>query len=115
MLAKSTILFGVFLIILGLIGYTTSFTQSTTALIPALLGMLLMALGGLALKETNRKVAMHVAALVGLIGFLGSASRFLMHPDASTFARQMQAMTAIVCAAFLVLCAHSFVTARRNR
>ncbi|MGF1582227.1 MAG: hypothetical protein ACFCD0_23125 [Gemmataceae bacterium] len=70
--------FGLALVALGIAGYGYALTTpkaSLTALIPSALGVVLIGMGILALKENLRMHAMHVAVLVGLIGFLGSGYR----------------------------------------
>src|SRR5947209_18839802 len=72
-----TIAVGAFLIVLGLIGYLGTGMVSWTALIPAFFGLPLTILGVLALQEDWRKHAMHVAVIIGLVGFLGGAFSFM--------------------------------------
>src|SRR5438128_2075722 len=76
-MARYAIVFGILLIAVGLAGYFGTDTTSRTPLIPAGLGGLLVVLGLLALKDSLRKHAMHAAAMVGLIGFLGGAYRLV--------------------------------------
>ncbi len=118
-MSKITIAVGAFLIVLGLIGYLGTGMVSWTALIPAFFGLLLTILGVLALQEGWRKHAMHVAVIIGLVGFLGGAFSFMrpllsggeMKPMAAT----MQALMALTCAAFVGLCVKSFIDARVAR
>jgi hypothetical protein len=66
-------LFGAALIAVGVYGYVSTGSTHPTALIPAAIGAVLALLGGIALTGgAARKHAMHVAALVGLLGFLGT-------------------------------------------
>ena len=118
-MSKITIAVGAFLIVLGLIGYLGTGMVSWTALIPALFGLPLTILGVLALQEDWRKHAMHVAVIIGLVGFLGGAFSFMrpllsggeMKPMAAT----MQALMALTCAAFVGLCVKSFIDTRVAR
>ena len=118
-MSKITIAVGAFLIVLGLIGYLGTGMVSWTALIPAFFGLPLTILGVLALQEDWRKHAMHVAVIIGLVGFLGGAFSFMrpllsggeMKPMAVT----MQALMALTCAAFVGLCVKSFIDARVAR
>jgi sulfite exporter TauE/SafE len=115
-----SIVFGGLLIALGLWGYTASEAKSVTALIPAFVGGLLAVLGVVALKESLLKHAMHAAAMVGLLGFLAAASRFVLKvvrggaawDDTATLATG--GMT-LLCLVFLGLCVNSFIQARRRR
>ena len=118
-MSKITVAVGAFLIILGLIGYLGTGMVSWTALIPAFFGLPLIILGALAFQEGWRKHAMHVAVIIGLVGFLGGAFSFMrpllsggeMKPMAAT----MQALMALTCAAFVGLCVKSFIDARVSR
>jgi uncharacterized membrane protein len=119
-MAPVSMVFGVLLIAVGLLGYFGTDTTSPTALIPAGIGLLLLLLGLLALKEGLRKHAMHVAAMVGLLGTVGAlvrpvrtlaAGEEIKNPAALT----SQLVTAALCALFLGLCVHSFIQARRRR
>lgn len=121
-LAGTTIAFGVVLIVLGVAGYLGSGGVSVTALIPAIFGVVLAALGALARNEAMRKHAMHGAVLVGLLGFLGSARGLLQLPAlmsggevARPTAVAAQSVMAILMLLFVVLCVRSFIAARAAR
>ena len=121
-MAGTTIAFGVVLIVLGVAGYAGSGGASVTALIPAIFGVLLAALGALARNEGMRKHAMHGAVLVGLLGFLGSARGLLQLPAlmsggdvARPAAVMAQSVMAILMLLFVVLCVRSFINARVRR
>ncbi|MEM1227449.1 MAG: hypothetical protein AAGJ40_17255 [Planctomycetota bacterium] len=101
-MAKTTIVFGLLLIGLGVFGYvggggsaapsaetdlsTASEAaeavepakKSVTALIPAFVGAALALCGLLAMKESMLKHAMHGAAMIGLLGTLAGAGRGAM-------------------------------------
>jgi hypothetical protein len=113
-----SIVFGGLLIALGVWGYVTTSMVSWTALIPAFFGGALALLGVLALKESLLKHAMHAAALVGVVGFLAAAGRFvqgLRNPDAKQAALISTGGMALLCAAFVGCCVNSFIQARRRR
>ena len=119
-MAKITIGLGLVLIVLGLGGYFGTGRESWTALIPALFGLPLALLGVVALKESMRKHAMHVAATIGLLGFAGTVKGLMKLPVLLTggelarpSAVAVQAAMAIVCLLFVVLCVWSFIKARR--
>ena len=104
------------LILIGVVGYVATERQSVTALIPAFLGLLLLALGWLAGNEAYRKHAMHavaVFALLGLLGTIGGLIRLL--GGTTTPAAISQGLTAILTGALLALCVKSFIDARRRR
>lgn len=128
---STAITFGILLILIGLGGFAyaaafmlgpgDSVTKILTALIPAVIGIILAALGALAKsKESLRKHIMHAAVLVGLLGFLATVSSVLKLPTLfdGTAARPLavvsQFLTAIVCLVFVALCVKSFIDARRS-
>lgn len=123
---NTAILFGRLLILLGIIGYgyivyAMPDKASLTALIPAIFGLVLMVLGHLSnAKENLRKHLMHVAVLVGLLGFLATASSFLKLPAlfAGTSERPVavisQVVMSIICLLFVALSVKSFIDARRS-
>jgi hypothetical protein len=121
-LATTTIGFGVALIILGVGGFLYSGMTAPTALIPAAFGLLLVVFGGMAKNESKRKVAMHIAVTVGLLGFLGTVSgvvdvmkmlsgMVVERPAASV----SKSIMALLMAVFVGMCVKSFIDARRAR
>ena len=121
-MANTTIGFGVALILVGLAGYFGTGSQSPTALIPSAFGFVLVALGILARNEKLRKHAMHGAAVIGLLGFLGSVSglwQLLKMAGGETIDRPEAAIArsimALVCLAFVTLTVKSFINARKVR
>jgi hypothetical protein len=121
-MANVTIGFGLALAALGLGGYFATGRASLTALIPLALGLLLLLCGVLARQEALRKHAMHAAALLGLLGFVGPM-RVLPQilrlvggeaiPHRAAVLDQLLMMVAS--GLFLALCIRSFVAARRAR
>lgn len=71
-MTNTTIVLGIILIILGLVSFLGTGMQSVTALIPTFFGLLILALGFLARKESARKMAMHIAIVLGLLGLIGT-------------------------------------------
>lgn len=116
-MASTTILFGVLLVALGLLGYFGTGTRSLTALIPAIFGVILAALGFLARSESARKHAMHGAVLVALVGFLAVMARLVRTPmdTVAAAAFYSQVAMAIITGVFVVLCVRSFIAARKAR
>ena len=119
-MAKITIGLGLVLIALGLGAYVGTGREHLTALIPAFFGLPLGLLGVVALKEHMQKHAMHVAAVIGLLGFAGTVKGLMKLPVlltggelAQPAAVAVQAAMAIVCLLFVVLCIRSFIQARR--
>ena len=119
-MAKITIGLGFVLIALGLGSYFGTGRASVTALIPAFFGLPLLLLGLLALNGRMRKTAMHIAVVIGLLGFAGTVSGLMKLPVLLTggelarpAAVAVQAAMAIVCFVFVLLCVWSFIKARR--
>jgi hypothetical protein len=144
-MAKTTIIFALLLILLGLVGYFGTSAQtpadaaqeqadsntaksvtpkrSITALIPAFIGVILLISGLVAMNEGLRKHAMHLAVLIGLLGFLAGAGRGTMglskmvSGDPSLNYRSMTFvwLMALLCGLFVILCVNSFIQARKRR
>ena len=119
-MAKITIGLGLVLIALGFGGYFGTDRESWTALIPAFLGLPLLILGCVALKEHMRRHAMHVAGVIALVGFAGTVRGLMKLPVLLTggelarpAAVPLQAAVAILCLIFVLLCIWSFIKARR--
>jgi len=117
-----TIAFGIALCVLGEAGYWLTGAKSPTALIPVAFGVLLMVCGILGRKESRLKHAMHAAAILGVLGFLGSAPGLIKLPallaggevlrPAAVIARSIMAILMLV---FVGLCVRSFIAAKRLR
>jgi hypothetical protein len=119
---QAAIAFGVVLSLVGVAFYAATGAISPTALIPALVGILMILAGGLARREGLRAHAMHVAALVGTLGFLGCLPGLVKLPVllgdgvvARPLAVVEQSITVVLCLVFVTLCVRSFVKARRAR
>lgn len=120
---RITIGFGIALIVLGVLGYllTLGGGSSITALIPALFGLALGALGLVAQqKEDWRKHAMHAAAVVGVLGILGTLRvipnliALLTGGTVATLSGTIaQVIMLVLCVVFVGLCVRSFIDARR--
>ena len=116
-MARTTIVFGVLMIALGLAGYVGTGRASVTALIPAAFGILLAVLGALSFDERRRKQTMHAAAAIGVIGFLGTAGALVgvLAGGEVSSAVIARALMAILMAVFVGLCVRSFIAARKAR
>ncbi len=121
-MATTTIGFGVVLIILGVGGYFLSDMVSPTALIPAAFGLLLVLFGALARDDKRRKLAMHIAVTVGLLGFLGTVSGLVDLPtviSGGAVARPgaviSKSIMAVLMLVYVAMCVKSFIDARRSR
>jgi hypothetical protein len=127
--------FGVLVALVGVAGYIA--THFWHALIPVVLGVLLILLGLVANTEDvkRRMVAMHIAVTVGLLGFLGTIPGLIAmvgfvtgrHQETANerievgtlsvhkLAAEVQSATSILCLIFVLLCVRSFIAARRAR
>ena len=118
-MTSTSIIFGVLLILIGVIGYVYGMSTgaaSPTALIPAAFGLLIAILGAIAAAKPDlRKHLMHVAVLLGLVGFLIPAIRLLMKIGEFTMSAAFvsQLAMALVCLVFVILAVRSFIAARR--
>lgn len=118
---RITIGFALAYIAIGLAGFFLTGAAHMTALIPAVIGVVLLALGLLAGKENLRMHAMHAALLVGLLAFLGTARGLTKLPAAFAGTAERpgavyaQAATAVLSLVYLAFGVRSFIAARRAR
>lgn len=118
-MTRTIFVFAFAFVLLGVGAFVATGMEHKTALIPAVFGILLVGAGALSIKHL--KHGGHAAALIGLLGFLGTSkslwkigqlySGALERPTAV----MVQAAFAILCFAFLVLCVQSFIEARKAR
>ena len=111
---RVTILFGILLGITGIVGFYLTGADHLTALIPAFIGVPLFVCGIIAAKEAMRMMAMHIAILIGLIGFIGAAAT-LFKANQEMAAVVSKSITSVLCATFVGLCVRSFIQARKTR
>ena len=97
-------------------------STSATAWIPFGFGFVFVILGALAFRPALRKHVMHLAAALGLIGFIGAAFRaipsglkLLKHTEVNHDALASQSVMAALCVVFVALCVRSFVVSRRSQ
>jgi hypothetical protein len=123
-MAKLTVVFGVLLLLLGAGCFIGTGSAYPTALIPLWFGLVLCVAGVLANTEDSKKrmIWMHIAVTVGLVGFIGAASRAILvyvrahgEPLAHPIAIEEQIAMAGLCAIYVGLCVRSFIAARRGR
>lgn len=114
------IIFGILLDILGIFSFIITGSSHFTALIPTFIGSIIFLCGVLALSKPEiRKHAMHVAAVLGLVGTLGGLGRALpkiggaIHGTGQiSLAFWASLIMGLISLVFLVLCVRSFVNAR---
>lgn len=121
-MAKFTRIFGVSLIFLGFISYFLTGMESLTALIPAAFGLVFFILGLAARKESIYKHVMHGAAVLALLGLLGTFGGLIdlfsmigggsvERPNAAI----AQAVMALFCLGFIGAAVRSFINARKAK
>ncbi len=120
-MVRTAIIFGGLLAALGLGSYLggekAGWTAWVTALLPAVFGLVILALGLVALRPSWRAGAMHAAVVVGLLGFFATAYALvelgqLVVEKQALLAR---AVMAVLCAVFVGMSIKSFIDARRRR
>ena len=126
MMAVPTLITAALLVAVGVVGYLQQDPGpdgkvSPTALIPAAVGAVLAVCGLLAFNPKLRKHAMHLAAVVGLVGFLGGFMPLQRQYKLTGAVDPLKpsalaglAMAAI-CLVFVGLCVNSFIQARKAR
>jgi hypothetical protein len=124
-MAKVTIIFGVLLIVLGMVGYFGTGSAHPTALIPTWWGVALGVGGFLAISpsEGRRKLFMHINVTLGALGCIGAFVEALrgygaarsagFDPDMKAFAAKLA--MAILLLIYVNFCVRSFIDARRKR
>ncbi len=143
---KVAILFGLMLIALGAVGYFGSTPQSKpatetaavgvagqsaaaepakrslTAFIPAAFGVLLLICGAIGLQPEKRKQAMHIAAGIGLLGFVAGVARLGMKlpailsgdPISNPRAVLFSGLMGLICLVYVIMSVRSFIAARQQ-
>jgi len=124
-MARVTYVFGVLLMLVGLVGYFATGSAHSTALIPTWFGLALAVGGFLAVSpsESRRKLFMHINVTIGLLGLIGAIASALHgygHARSLGIDPDYKAMTAQLTMAGLLLiyvnlCVRSFIQARRSR
>jgi hypothetical protein len=121
-MSKLSIAYGVIFILMGLISYFGISSESITALIPAFFGVPMLILGWLGLNEKYLKHTMHGAAVLMLLGFIGTIGGLIkffkmlsgVQPERPA-AVNVQAIMALMCLVFIIFAVKSFIDARRNK
>ena len=115
-----SILYGIFLILWGLLVNYISFNSSYTSLIPSIMGLPILFFSLLAvLFPTKIKIMMHIVVLFGLLVTLGGTDIFrsvfsgnFLNLFWADISKLMMLLTGVF---FSFLCIQSFRFARRNK
>lgn len=116
---RITVIIGSVLIVLGVAAWAITAFASWTALIPSIIGLVLLLLGLLAAKTGKQKLYIHIALVVALVGIAGTVPNTLKLGEvfAGTAERPgavvTSALTLVALVVYLVLGIRSFVAARR--
>jgi uncharacterized membrane protein len=113
-MAKMTQLVGAILVVLGVVAYVATGFASVTALLPALLGLVIGVLGLVAARIDAGQHAIHGALVVALLGLLGSLQPLGGLADAEP-AAITSLVTVLVLAVYLAFAVRSFASARQAR
>jgi multisubunit Na+/H+ antiporter MnhF subunit len=122
-MAKVTILFGLLLIVLGVVGFVGTGWKAPTALIPMYVGIVFTILGFFARRGSQKKrmLVMHIAVTLAVLGFLGtvlSIWKFIQmetgHAMPRPIAVEDQAVFSVMMLIYVLLCVRSFIKARRT-
>jgi hypothetical protein len=120
-MAKLTIVFGVLLILLAVIGFVSTGSQHPTALIPGGFGLIFILFGVMANTPDSKKrmLWMHISVTVALLAFLGTIPADI---DAFRLSRGVEfphpiavlekAAMSLLCLLYVLFCIRSFVNAR---
>ena len=124
-MSRLTLYVGVLLMGIGIDFFITTGSTHPTSLIPTWFGLALVLCGVLANSKDagKRRLYMHIAVTIGLVGFLfpgfmsvrdlvksHADNMPLAHPSAV----HEQLLMAILCLIFVALCVRSFIAARRS-
>jgi len=107
------------LLALGFGGYALADPKSITALIPAFWAIPLLIFSLISLQEKNLKMGMHIAALVGLLGFIAPVGMVASKVAKGTLEWKLSTFSmltmSLICLVFLVLCVKSFIDVRKAK
>ena len=123
-MARTTMMFGFVLIVLGVCVFLATGHVFPTSLIPAWFGIVIMLCGAIARTDDAKKrmLWMHCAVTLGLIGFLfpgfmAAKAVFKAHSGGVPMNRNAvheQLAMAAICLFFVMLCVRSFIKARQT-
>jgi hypothetical protein len=117
-MAATTRIVGFVLIAIGVIGYVATGAASLTALIPGIVGAVLLILALAARNPEARKHTMHAAVAVALVSLIATLPRLIPALAAGEFQRPAviaQSVMVLVLAFYVAMGVKSFIDARRAR
>jgi hypothetical protein len=114
------ILIGLMLILTGLggfgYGYAKDGVAHFTAMIPAIIGLLILLCGAVAIFTENlRKHLMHAALAIAGLGGIATAITIFTGKLEMSAPLASKSVTAVLCFVFVILGVRSFIAARRDR
>lgn len=117
-----TRMLGAALVAVGVVSFVATGSDAVTALIPALLGVVILVLGIVAAREAVHRHAIHAALVVALLGALGTLMNVVELPallggeDVDRPAAVVAStITFLLCVGYVVLGVRSFKAARAAR
>lgn len=114
---RTTIGLGIVLVVVGVIAYIATGFASWTALIPAILGAVILICGLIGLK--NQKLGVHIALVVAILGIFGTGMNVmqigaLIAGEAERPAAVVTSIiTFVLLIAYVITGVRSFIAARR--
>ena len=117
---KFSTLYGIFLVLFGIIISFISKSGSITSFIPSLLGLPIILFSYLAIKfENKKKLFMHIVVIFGLLIFFGGLDVIRTLVTGNIFQNFWADLSKIVMLFsglyFNILCIRSFIHARKNK
>ena len=114
---RLTTFYGIFLILWGVLVSLISESDSWTSYFPSFLGLPIFFYGVLAeIKPQSRKLAMHIAAIFGILCAIGGTRFFMVmtRDDTSNWAKSSMLMLLVTGSIYTYSCVKSFKNARES-
>jgi hypothetical protein len=115
-----SVLYGLFLLIWGIVISFISDSDSLTSFIPSFFGLPILFFGYLSIKfKEKKKLFMHIVVTIGLLVFLGGMdiTRGILKNNffVNFYADLSKLMMLVTGLVFTILCVKSFIFARKNK